>query len=367
MSVALILLIVLIGSVGVGALAGLPARARAQKPAATQPERARAELIEAQVRAYRARLYFASDLHLPTFTQKVIYGSDDRNDVLHLRNSKDPVEKMAAELARSTCLLTSQALVQRQADGSYKLKLQPFEYEKCRPCSEERFGGQKVGGWCSGFLVGPDLVATAGHCCDDGDVTMEKTAFVFGFFATDPVLMRTVDKEQKPEMTTTPGVLAAEQVYFGKKVVKWELSDSGDFTIVQLDRKVTFPGARPAQLRRAGDPKVDQRVGLVGYPSGLPAKAAYGANTKIYDVGKVWLRSNLDSYGGNSGSPVTDENGVVEGILVRGRDDYDTWTDGSAGKCFYSFRKKDSDAGEIVTRTSVFVAHIPAPDAPPKP
>jgi hypothetical protein len=42
-------------------------------------------------------------------------------------------------------------------------------------------------------------------------------------------------------------------------------------------------------------------------------------------VNNVYFRANLDTYGGNSGSAVFDANtGVVEGILVRGENDFVT-------------------------------------------
>jgi hypothetical protein len=86
----------------------------------------------------------------------------------------------------------------------------------------------------------------------------------------------------------------------------------------------------------------------------LPAKAAFGDETRIYEVQAVWLRTNLDSYGGNSGSMVAAQDGIVEGILVRGNVDYKS----HESNCFYSNRLPDSGAGEYVTRARVFEEFI---------
>ena len=41
-------------------------------------------------------------------------------------------------------------------------------------CADERFVHQPVPGWCSGTLIGPDLVLTAGHCVEEfGNVRVD--------------------------------------------------------------------------------------------------------------------------------------------------------------------------------------------------
>jgi V8-like Glu-specific endopeptidase len=298
--------------------------------------------IEAKLRAYRASLYFTGDLPIQDTGEKVVYGKDDRKDIAFL-DPNNALEALAARVARSTCLLTSRGRLTRRTDGSYDLALLPYRFEMREPCTGERFAEQEVGGWCSGFLAGEDLVATAGHCCDPTDTDARRTAFVFGFYAT---------KEGR-----SPDRLVAEQVYFGKAVVRHQLDVGGDFALIRLDRKVTFPGATPLIIKDA-EPTKDAAVGMVGYPRGLPAKISYGEQSKIYQITKSWLRTNLDSYAGNSGSVVTDRGGRVEGVLVRGHNDYGVNVRAGKPDCFFSLRLKDSDAGEIVTRASVFARAV---------
>ena len=72
--------------------------------------------------------------------------------------------------------------------------------------------------------------------------------------------------------------------------------------------------------------KKEDGVTVVGYPMGLPVKIA--ANGQVRSLESSFFVANLDTYGGNSGSPVFNTlalvNGhlVVEGILVRGEDDF---------------------------------------------
>ena len=59
----------------------------------------------------------------------------------------------------------------------------------------------------------------------------------------------------------------------------------------------------------------------MGHPSGLPLKYADGA--RVFETENDYFSTNLDTFGGNSGSPVFNADTLeVEGILVRGDTDY---------------------------------------------
>ena len=66
--------------------------------------------------------------------------------------------------------------------------------------------------------------------------------------------------------------------------------------------------------------------------------------------------ANLDTYGGNSGSPVFNaQNNKVEGILVRGETDFV-----SNGQCNVSLVCPSTGCrGEDVTRATVWSAKVP--------
>ena len=93
----------------------------------------------------------------------------------------------------------------------------------------------------------------------------------------------------------------------------------------------------------------------MGHPSGLPLKFANGAQVKDTSNASYFV-ANLDTYGGNSGSPVFNEDdGTVEGILVRG--DTDFVRDNG---CFISNVCPTTGCrGEDVTRTTEFAGDVP--------
>ena len=133
-----------------------------------------------------------------------------------------------------------------------------------------------------------------------------------------------------------------------------DLSPTGDFAIVRVDREITAPGAVALKVRDSGAISVGRNIGVIGYPSGLPVKIAFGAATVVIKEDDPWLFANLDTYGGNSGSAVFNKEGLVEGILVHGARDYDL-----EATCFKSNNIMDSEGSEVVTKASAFVSKIP--------
>ena len=232
------------------------------------------------------------------FRTKVIYGEDDRLDVLQVQ------DESLRTLANSTALLVGRPDVGTTEQGGYTLTTEEFGASGGF-CSDEPFYSQPTAGFCSGFLVGSDLLVTAGHCIDQGS-SCESTLFVFGF---------DMNAEGKAQ-TEIP----ASDVYGCKQVVAHNLDGSLDYAVVKLDRPVI--NRAPLAIRRQDHVQVGAPLVVIGHPSGLPTKIAGGANVRSNaDVG--YFVANLDTYGGNSGSAVFNGNThEVEGILVRGATDF---------------------------------------------
>ncbi|MEM6699598.1 MAG: trypsin-like peptidase domain-containing protein, partial [Bacteroidota bacterium] len=210
-------------------------------------------------------------------------------------------------------------------------------------CRDEKFRNQHTGGWCSGFMVGPDVIATAGHCVRT-EARAKETAFIFGFYV----------RNSGDSGTKT---FQANQVYFGKELIaRKENTSVGDFSIVRVDRSITAPGATPLSIRRNGRITPGAQVGVIGYPSGLPVKIAFGAQTIFMREEGPWLIANLDTYKGNSGSAVFNSDGLVEGILSEGATDFNLDDENS---CFRSVRIDDDEGREKVTKASNFIDLIP--------
>lgn len=263
--------------------------------------------------------------------QKVIYGVDDRKDIFELTNQqdKDDVESVAA--------LFRDADVTDNGDGTSTLQTENFGTAR-NLCQSERFRDQPVGAFCSGFLVAPDIIATAGHCADANDVTTIR--FVFGF--------RMLSKTQAQT------VINNADIYSGASLVGRKLTTSGtDWALVRLDRAVA--NRRVLPIRRTGKIADKQKLHVIGHPVGLPAKFAGGATVRDNQP-QAFFVANLDTYGGNSGSPVfNSDTHVVEGILVRGEADFV-----SSGNCNVSLVCPNTGCrGEDSTRTAEFENLVP--------
>ena len=263
--------------------------------------------------------------------QKVIYGVDNRKDIFEIND--------AALLKDADCVvaLFEKSSVRDNGDGTSTLQTQQFGTANDL-CSTEPFRKQPVGAFCSGFLVAPDVVVTAGHCVDSS--TLTDIRFVFGF--------RMVSASQPP------GPIANSEIYSGRRLLGRQLTDAGpDWAVVRLDRRVT--GHRPAPVRRRRRVGQGAKVHVIGHPVGLPAKVAGGATVRDNTPSPFFV-ANLDTYGGNSGSPVfNSRTHRVEGILVRGERDFI-----SRGNCTVSFVCPTTGCrGEDVTRITKLVNLIP--------
>lgn len=262
--------------------------------------------------------------------QKAIYGTDDRMELFEIDDST------ILEVADSVVALFKSSDINDNGDGTSTLVTSSFA-SGFNLCSNERFRNQPIGAFCTGFLVAPDLIATAGHCINAQNVTRRR--FVFGF------------RMQKTGNAQV--VIQNSEIYSGDSLLGRQEDGSGsDWAIVKLDRPVTNHRILP--IRRTGRIPNNNSVYVIGHPNGLPAKFAPGANVRDNSP-QAFFKANLDTYGGNSGSPVFNEENVVEGILVRGETDFVP-----QGNCMVSLVCPTTGCqGEDCTRTTEFASLIP--------
>lgn len=265
-------------------------------------------------------------------SQKAIYGNDDRREVELVADPK------ARENADSVVAIFSASSVMDNGDGTSTLVTRPFG-ERYQLCANEPFREQPVGAYCSGFMVGEDLIATAGHCVTPQQYPVGSVKCVFGFKQTNGVF---------------PTRISNADIYTGVRLVKHELTATGlDCAVLQVDRKIV--GRKALPIRHS--PKIADGAPLyvIGHPCGLPAK--YAGNAVVRDNTPIThFVANLDTYGGNSGSAVF--NGMthtVEGILVRGEVDFVT-----VGNCRVSLVCPNSGCrGEDATRVEWIADVLP--------
>jgi len=259
---------------------------------------------------------------------KVIYGDDNRVDVIDSTNS------MFIELSKSTAAMLMSESLLSNGDGTTTISAETLEDGGI--CKTERFSGQVTAAYCSGFLVGDNLLVTAGHCIQD-DSDCAKFKWVFDY---------KINHEGQKDI-----LVKDESIYSCKKVINTVLNNSSmdDFALIELDRKIT--DRRVLDYRKTGRVSVGDPLVVIGHPSGLPTKIADGAYIK--SLSKNYFSANLDTYGGNSGSAVFSvSTGLIEGILVRGADDYKYDRN---QKCSVSNVLSDESGEEEVT----YITNIP--------
>lgn len=273
----------------------------------------------------------SEDISQQDFKMKVIYGEDDRKDLYEIKDSR------LLHLAKSTAVLMDSYNL--EASGDYfNIETGSFG-EEYNLCAGEPFSEQDSPGFCSGFLVGPKTLVTAGHCIRR-TTDCNTARFIF-------------DYSIKSKTSGSPKRLHKDNIYKCTKVIKSVAESKGaDYAILELDRPVT--GRTPLKFRTSGQIPNNENIVVIGHPSGIPTKVAGGA--KVRSQANGFFVANLDTYGGNSGSAVfNSKSGEVEGVLVRGERDFVY-----KGNCKVSNVCKDNECrGEDVTRITEAAPYIP--------
>ncbi len=264
---------------------------------------------------------------------KVIYGVDNRRAFSELDPESDTLlidysQSVLAQIPNWRIDKTTKDFIEvKTKDLSMGLNF----------CAEEKYAQLPSVSSCSAFLVGEDLILTAGHCIKD-KYDCKKQTWV-------------LDYNSAPDFTSPLGSVFfyKDQTYSCKELVSWSDNGKLDYALIRLDRKLN--SRKPLPLRRSGKIDLTENLVVIGHPLGLP---------KVV-VDAVWVRSNdlihtfktnADTYSGNSGSPVIGlESGLVEGLIIRGEDDFELNLD---SLCQRSKRCSDKECrGETALRSTV--------------
>jgi hypothetical protein len=257
----------------------------------------------------------------------VYYGEDSRVDYFEITNSN------IQQMADSTVMLVySESL--DPVGSKYYANVKSWSQEE-NYCSDQRYALQPALGFCSGSLIAPDLVLTAGHCLSNFE-SCQKTSFVFDF-----------NVKSNHRKSSAQFTFDRDSVYSCRELVYRANSQSMDFAVVRLDRPV--PHRAPLKMTSSRI-KENSELFMLGYPMGIPLKYANDANVR--KVNTNTFTTNLDAFGGNSGSPVfsRDTNELL-GILVSGEDDtvYD-----KPNRCYRTkYCEEDGCRGETVMKITV--------------
>lgn len=234
----------------------------------------------------------------------VVYGTDDRQDVY-----AHPSASLRALAHESIVALIRDTRLEEQMDGSFELTPTLTLGESYDLCPDQRFIDQPTSAYCSGTLVAPDIVVTAGHCIETLSECLN-TRFVFDY------------------LYTAEGVLApleADDVYSCVEILSRQ-DGVLDYAYLRLSRDVV--GHTPATLspgvgstcRNVVD---EEPVTALGFGSGVPLKIdSGGAVTAPSTRGTNFFLTSLDTFAGNSGSGVFNASGELVGVLSSGLGDY---------------------------------------------
>lgn len=238
--------------------------------------------------------------------QKAIYGTFD-NEFISMK-----VPKKIREMATGISYLVDKRLVSHKSATESVIYGQSLR-ERDNVCSQEKFSENLSAGFCTGFLVGKDIIVTAGHCVKEIS-ECRNTSFVFGVNSA---------KEDRRQFK-----IDRDNVYSCKRVLT-SFHEEGtlyDFAVIQLDREVKYRHV----FILGNDTKITtkSKLAMLGHPNGLAL--TYSAPAPVT---QTWdsdiFRTALDSFSGNSGSPVFDlATEKVMGILTGGQEDFE-----DNGKC----------------------------------
>lgn len=263
-----------------------------------------------------------------------IFGDDTRNYV----NQSTPfaLEGRATAIAVLTSLIgpseTKMGTLKVDADSMSNLV-----------CEDERFSKDpSISYACSGFLVAPDLLVTAGHCMTNGVETKNEPGMYCGVYGW------LFDYEMNGTGKAVTDGISPDNYYKCKQIVYAVREDAPpyrDYALVQLDRPVK--GRTPFRLAEkpvtAGD-----TVSMIGFPFGSPMKISAFKRVTINDLARQSFLTTLSAFEGNSGSVVFNDQREAVGILVAGTPSNNLVED--VAKSCQRYNKCD-ESGQVCTQS----------------
>ncbi len=233
------------------------------------------------------------------------------------QTARDGIEQVSKSVAclvlESNCVLTGDP-ARYQLTPQVPLLKQLRNHRGIQMGEGERFADEPTPGFGTAFLVAPDVLLTAAHCVckqktDQLDLQrIGKTLVVFGF---------TNREGKRPKMKFKPQNVASVAAVIAHKYTTG--LHGQDWALLRLQEPVA--GRDPLPINFNWKAAVRNPIFMVGHPIGLPMK--YTGNAQVQRTsGRHEVLTDLDAFGGNSGSPIFDQQHQVVGILVRGADDF---------------------------------------------
>lgn len=230
-------------------------------------------------------------------------------------------------LGRSTAIAVMNTLWIANLDGSKMLEASVLD----QFCSDELFYNEPSLSYaCTGFLVAPDLLVTAGHCVyavnSPNQTILNESGLACAAFDWVFDYENTTDVKQASQKVSTKNVYHCKRILYA---LQQETAPFADFAVIQLDRPVM--DRLPLKMS-SKQVLPSSEVFMIGHPFGTPKKISDHGQVVRNDLNHSSLITTLDAFEGNSGSPVFNEQNEIVGILVGGTPSSDTYTD-KKNKC----------------------------------
>jgi hypothetical protein len=244
-----------------------------------------------------------------------VYGSDNRVEAKAKWAYRDYV--------RATAALVDAKNIHGNQVRAYTLRQALQANYGVPPATDVQFLDQPIASGCTGFLIAPDILVSAGHCfTKSGGQGYESPRDPnFGGIAGKVWIFdytNDVPFNRSDNYITIP----AENQYRIAEILDAKLVGGGttgtDYAIMRLDRPTN---RKPFKFRFGGKVTTGDFLAMVGAPDGLPLKIADSAYV-INNNGARSFKTNLDAFHGNSGGPVFNVRGWIEGMLLYGPSDY---------------------------------------------
>lgn len=262
-----------------------------------------------------------------------IYGTDDRQVVS--KNSPSLIK----ELSKSIGLVVDNSLIERQNFAFSTLDKTSNVgdvYPSLNICSNEKFSILKSAeGACTGFLISPDTFVSAGHCFVNAADCSSKS-----------IIFDDYEANTKNDKTYAFN----KNIFKCKSVISsvTEYDHFIDYSIIKIENTQRMPLKISKKFLDA-----KTKVFMIGHPLGYGLIYSRPSIITENIKGNPYFKTTLDSFKGNSGSPVFDSRtNEVVGMMVFGMDDFVFDENRSCNKlAIYDPNKLiDKSKSETVTR-----------------
>ncbi|KAF3005596.1 hypothetical protein E8E13_000698 [Curvularia kusanoi] len=187
-----------------------------------------------------------------------------------------------------------------------------------------RFAGQQDGAsWAmaTGWLIEPDLLVTAGHCANDWSHNYGKLTHAKAYIGYTG--KEAVSEANHVQMRMGIKVAAPESW-----LAKGNTDSRGDVSLIRLNKP--FTGVKPFKYVPTPVTGTNEYLGVVGYPGDLVKRSTGEKGALMYEMfapvnytlegsKSKMLQYTIDTFGGNSGSPVLRQSDLTSiGVHVLG-------------------------------------------------